>query len=149
MSKGKRQQPIPQPRHQAPANRAWDELKDLSEETTRLLHASIGGAREAILSAVEAPIDPVERHQLTALIGRDSKALTDRLTALRREHEQRSGSAATPDELVKTLDIGGRYADLMSDTQTTLLVNTSRLTELMIDHIEPATAAPEPSTTEA
>lgn len=149
MSKGKRQQPIPQPRHQAPVNRAWDELKDLSEETTRLLHASIGGAREVVLSASNAPIDPVERTQLTTLIGRDAKVLTDRLTALRGEHAERSGSAATPNELVQTLDIGGRYAELMSDTQSTLLVNTSRLTELLADHIEPGTAAPEPSTTEA
>jgi len=154
MSKGKRQQPIPQPRHQPLKNRAWDELNELSDETTRLLHSTIGGARDVIVSAMANPeIDPVERNALVNLIGSDSKKITDRLTALRTLHVNRTGDAVDSDALVETLNLGGQYGELMSDINLTVLANTARLTEMQLPpeapETEPSAPAPDPSNTEA
>lgn len=150
MAKGPRQQPIPRPKHQAPpANNAWDDLNELSNQAGALLSSSIGEVRTMASNAeLTAAIGDREKlMQNLQVFRKDSERLTGQLTQLKGLHQDRSGNANNPDELMHALNVGARYQELVGDIQNTLLPSAARLSELYLDAA--SDREPVPSNTEA
>jgi hypothetical protein len=95
-------------------NNLWDDCEYLYQQCTELLKTvevvQIVISRPGLIDEIK---NPVEFNDNLELFSRDSRDLSQRLSALHETHATRKGSAKTPDEFTAALDTHEQYVAFM------------------------------------
>jgi len=98
-------------RADAIANNSWDEVQGLNQLCTQLIMSGMGLIPALSNKRLREQIeDTTSLNQEVQILVRDLRKFSDNLLALRKRHENKTGSATTPDENMEAIGLFTEYA---------------------------------------